>query len=319
MSSHKTWLKAAAVALAAVALAAPARAVEPDRMVPGDAEAVVSVDVRQLLDSPLIKKYALDQMKAALKQNAEAQQTFQSLGLDPFKDIDTIFVAKGAGGNDNVLIVVRGRFEPDKVQKAAAGFAEKHPDKLKVLKEGTATVYEMKSNKGDGNPAFATFANKHTLVVTPKKEATLKAAANAGAEPATLNKAMKTTLARIPGKQTVWFAVLVTEEMRKAMSKNPMAGELAPKLESVTGSIGVASDVKVAIRVHTTDPKAAAQVKQAINQFKPLLAVVAQSNEELAPLLNDVLDNLKVTTEKDTTSVTLDVTQQMIEKAAKKQ
>jgi len=315
MSATKTWLKALALALAALALTGPARAVEADALVPGDSEALISVDVRQLLDAPLVKKYALEHLRAQLKQNNEANQAFQSLGLDPFKDVDSILLTKGAGGNDKILVVVRGRFDLDKIQKAASDFSEKNPGKLKVSKEKDLQVYEM---KGEGNPAYVAFANKNTLVVTPQRAATVKAVSG-GEERGTLSKEMKTALGYVRGTPSVWFAALVTEEMRKGMKNNPQAAALAPKLESVTGSVNVSDDVKLAVRVHTTDAKAAAQVKQTITQLKPLLALLAQNNEELAPLLNELLDNLKISAEKTTTSVTLDVSQQMIEKAAKKQ
>jgi len=315
MSATKTWLKAFALAVAALALAGSARAVEADALVPEDAEALISVNVRQLLDSPLVQKYALEQLRTQLKQNNEAAKAFQALGLDPFKDVDSIVLTKGAGGNEKILVVVRGRFDLDKIQKAASDFSEKNPGKLKVSKEKDLQVYEM---KGEGNPAYAAFANKNTLIVTPKRETTVKAVSS-GEERGTLNKEMKTTLGHVRGTPSVWFAALVTEEMRKGMKNNPQAAGLAPKLESITGSINISDDVKLAVRVHTTDAKAAAQVKQTITQLKPLLALLAQNNEELAPMLNELLDNLKISAEKNTTSVTLDISQQMIEKASKKQ
>jgi len=316
MSSRKTWLKALGLALLALCVAAPSRAAEPDKLVPGDAEVVMVVNVRQILGSPLVKKYALEQLKAAVKANEQAQKTFEATGLDPLTDVDRVAITKAAGGNDKVLVVVRGHFDPEKVQAAAADFAEKEPRKLKISREDGVRVYELKT---ENKPAFAAFAGKGALVISPSKEYTLDAVKNAGKERAELNKEMQTALDKVSGKESVWWAVVITEEMKRQMRKNPQTAELAPKLESTTGNINLTEDARISLQVHTTDPKAAGLIKQKINEAKPLLAVLGQANEELAPVVNELVENLKVTTQKNTVRVDLDITQEMIEKAAKRE
>ena len=49
----------AALALAVLSVCLGARAAEPDKLLPADSQAVLVVNVRQLLDSPLIKQFAL--------------------------------------------------------------------------------------------------------------------------------------------------------------------------------------------------------------------------------------------------------------------
>ena len=58
--------------LAFVLLAAPSRSAEPDRYLPDGTELVLHVNVRALLDAPLVKKYCLDLVKGYLQGNAEA-------------------------------------------------------------------------------------------------------------------------------------------------------------------------------------------------------------------------------------------------------
>jgi len=316
MSPRKTWMKALGLALLALCAAAPSRAAQPDPLVPGDAEMVVAVNVRQMLDSPLVKKYSLGQMKAALKANEQAQKMLAATGVDPFKDVDRVVLAKGAGGNDKVLVVVRGRFDPEKVQAAAADFAEKEPGKLKISKQGGVRLYELKT---ENKPAFAAFAGKNALVVSPTRESTLEAVKNAGNEAPELNQEMQAALGKVTGKESVWWAVVITEEMKKQMKKNPQAAEMAPNLDAITGSFNLAEDARISLQVHTRNAKAAGQVKMLINQVKPLLAVVAQSNEELGPVVNELMENLKVTSQQNTVRVDLQITEEMIEKAAKKE
>src|SRR5687767_10960309 len=95
-------------ALAVVLAASPTtRAAEPDKLLPADADTVMVVNVKQIIGSEIIKKYALEQMKQAL-QGGEAQKFFGELGLDPLKDVDKIVV--GASGKDQAdakaLIIV---------------------------------------------------------------------------------------------------------------------------------------------------------------------------------------------------------------------
>ena len=86
---RKTALTALAVAL----LALPARAADAEKYLPEDARAVISFNVRQFLDSPLIKKANLEK---ALASDEEAQKVLKDIGLDPLKDVDRLVIA-GAG------------------------------------------------------------------------------------------------------------------------------------------------------------------------------------------------------------------------------
>jgi hypothetical protein len=317
LSSSKTWLTALGLALACLGLVAPAPAAAPatDALVPGDAEMIMTVNVRGLLTAPLVKKHGLEELKAALQKNAEAQKALAAAGLDPFKDVDSLTLSNSGGAGGKVLAVLRGRYDLDKVHKVAAAQAEKKPDKLKITKEGAVQLYELMGDQ----TLYAAFADKNTLVVSPSKDSTLEAVGNVGKKPAKLNKEMQTALGKITAKDPVWWmAVVVTPEMRKMMGKNPQIGEHAAKLESITGSLTLTDAVQTFIQFHTGDDKAAAQLKIFINNLKPLLAVLAQSNEEVGPVLNEVLGNVKVTTEEGTVTVSLKVTQDMIEKAGKK-
>ena len=81
--------------LAVVLAAQTTRAADPDKLLPADAEFVLSVNVKQIVESDIIKKYALAQMKQALQGN-DAQKMLKELGLDPLKDIDRV-VLGGSG------------------------------------------------------------------------------------------------------------------------------------------------------------------------------------------------------------------------------
>ena len=72
-------------------LSAPVRAAEPDPLLPKDTTAVIYVNFRQVLESDMVKKYAIEQFKQGL-EGEEAQKVLKGLGLDPLKDIDRLIV-----------------------------------------------------------------------------------------------------------------------------------------------------------------------------------------------------------------------------------
>jgi len=326
LSSLKTWQKVLGLALVALCVAPAGAAPAPearagrseaDTLTPADAEFLLVIDLQRMLDSPLVKKYGLEDARAALKKNEQVDRALTATGLDPFKDLNTITVAgSGTGAKAKMLVVVRGRFDLDKVHTAAEDYAKQKPEQLKISKEGDVRVYELKG-KGTDKPAFAAFADKNTLVLSPSRDATLKAVENVGKAQAKLNTEMKDALGRLSGKESLWVAAVVTDEARKQMSKSPMLGELGSKLESITGGMTLTDNILLSFLVHTSDPKAAAQVKKKVNDFKPLLTLMAQNNEEAAPLISDLVDNLKVSTDNTDVRISLKITEDMMEKAAK--
>src|SRR5205807_2178489 len=77
-------------ALLALVLASPGRTAELDRYVPGDAEQVVVINIKQLLDAPLIKKHALPEIEKQIERNKDLQQLQKLTGLDPLKDLTSV-------------------------------------------------------------------------------------------------------------------------------------------------------------------------------------------------------------------------------------
>src|SRR5271155_5233975 len=98
---------------AVVALLAPlgmARGAAVDQYFPGETQVVVTMNVRQILDSALMKK-DIGKVRDQLKEIEEAQKVLEDLGFDPFKDLDSITLAAvGATDQERVLVVAHGRF-----------------------------------------------------------------------------------------------------------------------------------------------------------------------------------------------------------------
>src|SRR5262249_17840585 len=156
-------------AVCAVALAPAARAAEPDKLLQGEADTVMYVNVKQLLDSDVVKKYALDQIKQALA-GQDAKKLLEELGLDPLKDIDTVWGATvGKDQNDmKGLVVVHGKFDPDKLFKAAEAASKKDGDKFSMIKDGGTTMFKFQPDQG--NPVYGTVVDETTVVAATDKK-----------------------------------------------------------------------------------------------------------------------------------------------------
>ncbi len=309
----KTWMPLLGATLAALCLTASARAVSADHRTPADAEVIVSVDVSQILDSEIFKKYAKDELdKALLTPNVKKE--LDAIGLDPLKDVHKLLITSAGTEKPKVLIVASGKFDVEKMKAAAEKAAKDKPDELKIVTEDGKTIYEGKG--GDGKDFYAYLdPNGHTVLASTEKDYLMSAIANKSEGP---SKEMQDALTKIGGKESIWLAALITKEIKKQMASTPQAKDLAPKLEAVTGTINVASDVETNLVIHTTDAKAAADVKKILNQVKPLLTLAAQgAGEEAAPVLSEVVDNLKITTEENSVKLSLKVSEDLIEKAHK--
>src|SRR3954451_4338323 len=140
-----------------LAVAAPLRAAETktDKYLPSDSQFVVAVNVHQLLESPLVKKYGLEKLKEGLQKD-EAKEFMKRTGLDPMKDV-TSFVLAGnpsATQQDRVLIVVHGKFDIAKIESTVDEELKKKPsDDVQITKEGDVRLYKIKNkNHQPGQP-----------------------------------------------------------------------------------------------------------------------------------------------------------------------
>src|SRR5262249_49156999 len=137
-----TWL------VAVVATALPARAAQVDKFLPNDSAMVLTLNVRQVVDSPLVKKYALEQIQSALKSNKELTDALGAVGLDPLKDVSTITAAgPELRTADKGLVVVHGKFDLAKFKAKADEVAKAKEPPLKIVKTGDYTLYEVHDPK----------------------------------------------------------------------------------------------------------------------------------------------------------------------------
>lgn len=296
-----TGTRLALAAMLAALLAPLAPSAEPDKYLPADATLVVHVNVRQVLDSPLGKKYAPEMISAALRQNGQVQQLLQNAGVDPLKDVDALSVAAPGASTDGAVVVVHGRIDPERFQKSAG---------LKIHKEGALTVYE---GKHGSDAAFATFPAPGTLLLSHSRSALASAASGT----ARLGKDIAAVVEKVDGRQSIWAAALMPEDAKRNLAKQPQTAELAAKIRAFTVTVNVDRDVQTTVSVLTTEPKAAESIAELLESLKGLGKLYAASVPQIGAYLGQVIDTVKVVTSSTTVTATLQVSEQTIDQVIK--
>jgi hypothetical protein len=317
---RKTWIVVLALALAAVC-SAPLSAApllgtkgagdDADKWLLDNPEAVMTINIKQFLASEAFKG-DMPAIKAALDNNAEAKAVFEAIGLDPFKDIDSILIS-GSGGSAKdakALIVIKGRYDTDKIHAALKKEAEKK-DKVELVKEGDHQLYQLKVQE---QTLYAGFASKSVLVMTQSKENTVDALKNGGKKPANISKEMKSALGKFTGKESMTFAMVITDEMKKLIERAPPQAKAAAKLQTLTASLTVTDGMELNITGHTSEAKAAKQLSSNLALVK---VAAGGLTDGLPPIVEKILDEIKISAEKESVIVALKLTKAMLDEVRK--
>ena len=296
-------------------LSAPARAAEPSKYVPADAVLVIHVNVQQLLDSNLVRKYALPPLEQALtknKRNEEVQQVLKGLGLDPAKDIHSITVSTAVKDSDKILVSLRGKFNLDKIHATAQKVAGDKKDSFKISKAGDKSLYEVTQQ---GKTVYAGVADEGTLLASPSRDYVADAL---GSKTGKISQELANAVAAADGKQSIWAVAVVTDGVKTFLGQRQEAAGLVSKLKAVCAGINVSDALAVSLKVQTTDPQAARELGKQANDAKAVLQFVGQTNEELKPFTDEIVKTLEIKTQQADVNVKFQLSQDLIEKAIKK-
>lgn len=318
-------LRHSTVALAAVALlaldasaAVPAglkgAGADADKWLMNNADFVLAVNVKQLAGSAVMTKGGADAVKALVQMEPKAAAAFEAAGIEPLKDIDSVLFSGSVGAKTSDakgVVVVRGRFDAEKAFAAA----KKNADKVEVVKEGTLSMMKLKVQDHD---AFAAFAGKDTLVITHSKESTASWVKNGGKTEARMSAAMKTSLEGFKGTETVTFALVLTDSMRQMIAKVPQVAVAGQKMQTVTASLNVTDQADLKATVATSDAKGARQLQGALGVLKGLGEVMVSADETYGPMISDILNEVKISSDGKDVRIDLKVDKAVVEKASKK-
>jgi hypothetical protein len=292
---------------AVLALSVPSvtRAADLDPYLPADTESYVCVNVKQVLDSPLFKKYVLDSAKEALKES-EINGLLQELGFDPFKHLDRVVIASPqATDTDRGLFILTGTFDLEKIKKKADDAARASKDNFKLHKVPLGggmshDVYEVVV-PGQDLSMFVALPGNKTLLASPGKDYVVDALKQARLKkkPALKNKEFQAVLEKLDSKQGLSLAVL-----GKAIGKSELLDSLPQGMRDALGNIEVigggasfGNEIKLDLVVSTKTARNALRLRNVLTRGIRLaqvgLAFLAEERKELA-LLNEVLNTVRI-------------------------
>ncbi len=318
------------IAAASVAFglsASTARAADVDMLLPAESEQVFSVNLKQMLESDLIKKYALASIKQALEGN-DAQKQLKSLGMDPLKDIDTL--SGGLWGEDaqNIkgLFIARGNFDPKKIFETAEAAAKKDGDKVSIVKDGDYTFVKVAMDNRP-EPIFMSVADEKTVLIGTDKPilvTAMKAIDKKATAPA-IKKELADLIATMDSKASMYFCGLSNGKVGE-IPPNPLFDDTEKlkkqlqKLESSSMTLRVTGDVSLEFLMAMKDGDAAddfgSTVDELLGKVKAFLPLAAMQDANFKPVVTDVTKSLKSKVDKKTITIVMKVTGSAIGQAA---
>lgn len=317
-----------AAALLAVVVAAPVRAAEVDVLLPAETESVLFVNARQILDSDLVKKYALGQIKQALQGN-DAQKMLKDLGLDPLKDIDRVTVGSWGKGPEDMeaVAIVRGRFDAEKLFAGAKDQASKNADKIAIVEEGKYKLVKV-TNENQPKPFYIAVADEKTIVGANDKKLTV--AILKAAEKGTTKPSLKKELAALILKQDEKASVFACGLMEGKIDQVPGLDQIPgvnpekfrkgiEKLSTFAMTIRLTDEVGLEVVMGMKDADAAddfgGEINNLIGTAKGFLPLLTMNQPNLKPLVDEVSKTLKSKVKDKDVSIALKVTAESIGKA----
>jgi hypothetical protein len=299
-------------------LALPVRAADVDKLLPNNSSVVVFVDVRQILDSALVKKHGQAPLEKALKNNGNIDKLLTSAGFDPLKDINSITLAlEGDLSKANGLLIVRGKFNVASIAARAEELARKD-DRLKIESIAGQSVYRTKGPDGEG---YLAVLNESTAIASPDKSSIESALArHSGKDRLDISKELKQHIEAIEVGRSVWLVANGVALRKVPLAADDKVKEVLDRIQFVTLTVAVSDGVAVKTVVAANnghDAKALNKdIEGGLESAKGVIAVLADGRPELAPI-GEVLDTLKLKTEGTTLRLDLTASASVIEKILK--
>lgn len=281
------------------------RAAEPDKLLPAEAELVVQINYKQILESELIKKYALEQMKQAL-QNQNAKKILDELGLDPFRDIHRLLIAGEIKGRDDsrYLIIGYGSFDPEKLFATAEAYSKKDPDRFSMIRDGDTVMFKFQPDNGQ-LPVYATVLDDKTVIAGSDKKIIMNAvaASREGKKKAPIKPELAALIKKMDEKASIYACAIVKGKLDEVTIPQGAPVDLSkfqdllPKMETLSFVFRIGKDVKMEVSMGMNNEDTADEmskaVKNLLNDVKPLLQLATAADPRTKPL-TDVVNSIKV-------------------------
>jgi len=176
-------------------------------LLPADADVLGFLDIQAVQNSPFFD-FITDSLQAELNEDEDFKTLTDELGLDPQKDIQRMYLAARFKNEDNlnILLVIEGNFQPDKI--LAKIEKEADSDSFKKTAYDKYKIYLFPEDK-----AFAFTDNRHIIAGTVQwVKLYLKNVS--GSAPA-LNPEIKKRLKKLPYINQAWLLAEIGQWTKK--------------------------------------------------------------------------------------------------------
>ena len=297
-------------------------AAEPDvaKYFPAKTDAIISINIKNMLESDIVKKYALDQLKTVLKSNEEAAKAIEALGIDPLKDLDAAYVAVSGeqGEQPQSTIVLKGKFDAEKVNTAMLGYSKDKPEEVAVTKIGGKSGFKF-TNKNQPQAMFGLVADGSTVILGNEKK-DIESAMTAE------KSALKSDLADLFSKANPKAAVTVVSWLKGKLKDVPVPDENAKAiikdLELFTMEIKAAKDVDIQLTAGMATKDAADSLNQMLEGFlenkEAFAGLIAMQQPAMKPL-GDVVRSLTAKSDGKKVTITAKMAAKVIDALLEKQ
>lgn len=283
---------------------------EDMQLVPREADIVFMANLSRMRNTAMWRRM-LDLRDNDPKSKADYDDFVKKCDLDPFKQIDSVFMAfpqQGAGATKEFAAVLRGTFNEDKLIACAKDQAKKDSSDLAVSEYGGKKLY-TDVKKGE---AFAAFLDGKTAVVGGKEwikkviDAASKKEQGASAKD---NEALMSLVKRAKTADAMWGAGVVPQSVRDGLKNDP---QLAPAatMKDVFGSVDFASGVAADLNLDNAGENDA---KELAAKATAQLLEVKKSPQLMMMGMSAFLDGVKIESKGATFHIGINLNQQQVD------
>jgi hypothetical protein len=285
-----------AVVCLSLVMAHGAVAADLESGLPKDTDLVISLNVRQILESPVIKAHASDLIRTTLSSNKEVDEAIKALGLDPLADFNRVSVGINLDNfnNPRALVLIDGKFDANKIARLMDDLIKKDPKKFGAEKASGRTIYRL--GVGNQNVFAATLEGK-TIVLGTAREYVVRASdAAKGARKPEIRKELADLLARADPKASIYLAGYVKGRLGAVPLPDADLKKMIEQVETITGEVRLGKDLQAVVTLTTANAKVAKEVQtlaeSAISLYRLQLKLALSDQPELRPLV-DLASSIK--------------------------
>jgi hypothetical protein len=276
-------------------------------LVPKQTDVVLMANISRIRNTAMWRKM-LDLRDGEANTKKQYDDFVAKCALDPFKQIDSVFVAVPQGGGDSkeFAVIMRGTFNESKLVQCARDEAKKDGRDVSATEYGGHKLY-TDNQKGE---AFATFLDDKTAVIGGKEwiKKVIDLAAGKG-ESAKTNADLAALMKRAKTSDALWGAGLIPQSTRDSFKNDPRlssAGTMKDIFGSLDFQTGFAADLNV-------DTGSEADAKDLVAKTTAQIAEAKKSPQFMLMGLAQYLDGVKIDNKAATFHVALTYNQQQVD------